>query len=169
MNAPSSVSRESTSGPCREPCRSNGELLTRVLDAPRELVFKAWTEKEHLIAWYCPKGFTTTQHSIDVRVGGMWRFDMIGPDGKRHDNRIVFLEIKSPELLVLDHGHDKDDDPARFRVTVTFDEQSNGKTVLTMRQLHPTKAQRDVGVGFAAVEIGYGTIDNLAEHLRRLR
>jgi uncharacterized protein YndB with AHSA1/START domain len=143
-------------------------VLSRVLDAPRELVFKVWTEEEHLSAWFCPKGFTTKTHEIDLRVGGLWRFDMIAPDGKIYDNRMVFLEIKAPELLVLDHGKDKDDDPSRFRVTVTFDAQSDGKTVLTMRQLHPTKEQRDAGIGFGAVEIGYGTIDNLAQHLRRL-
>jgi len=63
---------------------------------------------------------------------------MIGPDGTRYDNRMVFLEIRKPERLVMDHGSDKDDDPARFRVTITFDEQSNKKTVVTLRQLHPT-------------------------------
>ena len=67
----------------------------------------------------------------------------------------------------MDHGSDRDEDPARFRLTVTFDAQSDGKTVLTMRQLHPTKEQRDAVIGFGAVEIGYGTIDNLAQHLRR--
>jgi uncharacterized protein YndB with AHSA1/START domain len=100
---------------------------------------------------------------------------MIAPDGKVFDNRIVFLEIKAPELLVLDHGSDKDDDEHRFRVTITFDEQSDkkfglqGKTVVTMRQLHPTKEQRDAGIGFGAVEIGYTTLDKLAEHLRRMQ
>ena len=143
-------------------------VLSRVFDAPRELVFKAWTENEQLSAWFCPKGFTTKTHEIDVRVGGRWRFDMIAPDGTVYDNRMVFLEIKAPQLIVLDHGHDKDDDPTRFRVTVTFDAQSDGKTVLTMRQLHPTKEQRDTGIGFGAVEIGYGTIDNLALYLRRI-
>jgi len=143
-------------------------VLSRVFDAPRELVFKAWTENEQLSAWFCPKGFTTKTHEIDVRVGGRWRFDMIAPDGTVYDNRMVFLEIKAPQLIVIDHGHDKDDDPTRFRVTVTFDAQSDGKTVLTMRQLHPTKEQRDTGIGFGAVEIGYGTIDNLALYLRRI-
>ena len=59
------------------------------------------------------------------------------------------------------------DDPHRFRVTITFDSQSDGKTVLTMRQLHPTRAQRDAGIGFGAVELGYTTLDKLAENLRR--
>ena len=58
---------------------------------------------------------------------------------------------------------------ASFRVTVTFDEPSDEKTVVTMRQLHPTKEQRDAGVGFGAVEIGYTTLQKLAEHLREMR
>ena len=94
---------------------------------------------------------------------------MIASDGKVFDNRMVFLEIRAPELLVLDHGSDRDDDEHRFRVTITFDEQSDKKTVVTMRQLHPTKEQRDAGIGFGAVEIGYTTLDKLAEHLRRMQ
>jgi uncharacterized protein YndB with AHSA1/START domain len=144
-------------------------VLSRVYEAPRELVFAAWTKEEHLTKWFGPKGFTTKTHECDVRVGGRWRFDMIAPDGTVYDNRMVYLEIKAPELLVVDHGHDKDDDDTRFRVTITFDEQSDKKTVVTLRQLHPTKAQRDAGVGFGAVEIGYTTLDKLAEHLRLMR
>ena len=144
-------------------------VLSRVFDAPRELVFQAWTDPAHVTEWFCPKGFTKTTHEIDLRVGGRWRFEMVAPDGTRYDNRIAYLEIRAPDLLVYDHGRDQDDDPTRFRVTITFDEQRDGKTVVTMRQLHPTKAQRDAGIGFGAVEIGYGTIDKLADHLRRMR
>ena len=151
-------------------------VLSRVFEAPRELVFAAWTKEEHLTKWFGPKGFTTKTHECDLQTGGRWRFDMIAPDGKVFDNRMVFLEIKAPELLVLDHGSDKDDDEHRFRVTITFDEQSDKQsfgvvagTVVTMRQLHPTKEQRDAGIGFGAVEIGYTTMDKLAEHLRRMR
>ena len=143
-------------------------VLSRVFDAPRDLVFRAWTDPAHVTRWFCPKDFTKTTQEIDLRVGGRWRFVMTAPDGTKYDNRIVYLEIRAPDLLVYDHGRDQDDDPTRFRVTITFDEQSDGKTVVTMRQLHPTKAQRDAGIGFGAVEIGYGTIDKLAEHLRHM-
>ena len=142
-------------------------VLSRVFEAPRELVFSAWTKEEHLSKWFGPKDFTTKTHECDVRVGGRWRFDMIAPNGKVFDNRMVFLEIKAPELLVLDHGADKDDDANRFRVTITFDEQTDKKTVVTLRQLHPTKEQRDAKMRFGAVEFGYTTLDKLAEHLRR--
>lgn len=141
-------------------------VIARVFDAPRELVFRAWTDKENFAKWFGPRGFTTTLKEADMRVGGRLRFDMRGPDGKVWDNRIVFLEIKPHELLVFDHGSDKDDDPGRFHVTITFDEQSDKKTVMTMRQLHPTKEQRAIGIGFGAVELGYQTLDKLAEHLR---
>ena len=144
-------------------------VLSRVYEAPRELVFEVWTKAEHLTKWFGPKGYTTKTHECDVRVGGRWRFDMIQSNGKVWDNRIVFLEIEAPTPLVFDHGSDKDDDERRFRVTITFDEQSDKKTVVTLRQLHPTKEQRDAGIGFGAVEIGYTTLDKLAEHLERLR
>lgn len=144
-------------------------VLCRVFDAPRELVFRAWTEPEHLQRWFGPAGFSCVTHAIDLRVGGQWRFDMVGPDGTRYPNRMTFLQIKPPELLVFDHGGDQDDDPARFRVTVTFDVQSNGKTVLTMRQLHPSKAQRDATIAFGAVEYGMSTMDKLDALLRALR
>jgi uncharacterized protein YndB with AHSA1/START domain len=141
-------------------------VLSRVFDAPRELVFRAWTEKGRISEWFGPKGFTCKTHEMDVKVGGRWRFEFIAPNGQRYDNRITFLEIAAPERLVFDHGHDKDDDPEKFRVTITFDEQSNKKTVVTLRQLHPTKAQRDAKVGFGAVEFGHQTMDKLAEYLR---
>ena len=144
-------------------------VLTRVLDAPRELVFEAWTKPEHAMKWFGPKGFTCTLHEMDVRVGGRWRFDMLAPDGKLYPNRIEYLEVVPNERLVFWHGDDIDNNPKRFYVTITFDMQHNNKTVVTLRQLHPSKAQRDAGIGFGAVELGMQTMDKLAEHLRNLR
>ena len=140
-------------------------VLSKVVAAPRSLVFEAWTDPEHLPRWFGPAGFTCETQEIDIRVGGRWRFLFVGPDGTRYTNRMVFLRIDPPRLLEMDHGSDKDDDPARFRVIVTFDEQSNGKTVVTLRQLHPTKAQRDAGISFGAVEYGHQTLDKLAGHV----
>lgn len=143
-------------------------VLSRVFDAPRQLVFDAWTKPEHLTVWFAPKGFTSAPKEVDIRVGGRYRYDMTGPDGTVWDNRIVFLRIESPSLLVFDHGSDKDDDPSRFRATITFDEQSDGKTVVTLRQLHPTAEQRRAGIAFGAVAIGYTTLDNLGAHLKKM-
>ena len=141
-------------------------VLSRVFDAPRDLVFRAWTEKEHFAKWFGPRGFTTTIREADMRVGGLLRFELRAPNGQVWDSRIAFLEMKRPELLVYEHGLDKDDDPERFHVTITFDEQSDKKTVVTLRQLHPTKERRAIVIGFGAVELGYQTLDKLAEHLR---
>jgi uncharacterized protein YndB with AHSA1/START domain len=65
-------------------------VTTRVFDAPRELVFEAWTNPKHLVQWWGPHGFTTTIRAIDARPGGVWRFVMHGPDGVDYENRIVY-------------------------------------------------------------------------------
>lgn len=150
---------------------ANGELdreivLSRVIDAPRELVFRAWVEPDRMFQWFGPRGFRCDVREVcPLTAGAVWRFDMIAPNGHRYDNRMVFLEVSPSARLVFDHGKDIDDDPGRFRVTLTFDQQSDGKTVLTLRQLHPSKAQRDGGIGFGAVELGYQTLDKLDAYL----
>lgn len=143
-------------------------VLSRVIAAPRALVFKAWTDPRHLPMWFGPAGFTLDTQEIDIRVGGRWRFVFVGPDGTRYTNRMVFLKIDAPRLLEIDHGADLDDDPNRFRTIVTFDEQANGKTVVTLRQLHATKERREATIGFGAVEFGYQTLDKLAAHVAGL-
>jgi uncharacterized protein YndB with AHSA1/START domain len=140
-------------------------VLVRVLDAPREAVFAAWTDADAFCQWFGPDGFTCTVREMDVRNGGRARFDMTSGDGTVFTNRFDYVEIVPSERLVMDHGSDTDDDPARFRVTVSFDEQADGKTVVTLRQLHPTVEQRDAGIGFGAVELGLQTMQKLARHL----
>ena len=140
-------------------------VLSRVIAAPRELVFKAWTDPAHLPMWFGPQGFTCETHEIDIREGGLWRFTFHAPNGQIYTNRMRFLRIEPPALMEMEHGSDVDDDPNRFQVLVTFDAQSDGKTVLTLRQLHPTKTRRDAGIGFGAVEYGYQTLDKLARHV----
>lgn len=140
-------------------------VLSRVIAAPRERVFQAWTDPAQIVQWFGPDGFQVESLECDIRPGGRWRFVYTGPDGTRWDNRMVFLRIEAPLLIEMEHGSDKDDDPERFYVIVTFDSQSDGKTVLTMRQLHPTKEQRDAGIGFGAVEYGNQTLGKLARHL----
>jgi uncharacterized protein YndB with AHSA1/START domain len=150
---------------------ANGELdreivLSRVIDAPRDQVFLAWVDPKRVFRWFGPRGFhCEVRQESEAQPGAVWRFDMIAPNGQRYDNRMVFLEVTPNERLVLDHGRDIDDDPNRFKVTVTFDAQSDGKTILTLRQLHPSKAQRDGTIGFGAVELGYQTLAKLDEYL----
>ena len=144
-------------------------VMSRVIDAPRDLVFEAWSDPKHLPQWFGPKGFKIETFEIDVRVGGVWRFNMIGPDGTVYSNRMRFRRIEPPSFMEMYHGCDEDDDPSMFRFTLTFAEQSNGKTVLMMRQLASTTEQRDHMIGFGAVEYGYQTLDKLAAYVGGLK
>ena len=140
-------------------------VLVRVLDATRDAVFAAWSDADAFCQWFGPDGYSCTVREMDVRPGGRARFDMVSPDGTVFTNRFDYVDVVPGERLVLDHGSDVDDDPARFRVTITLDEQGDGKTVLTLRQLHPTAEQRAAKLGFGAVELGLQTLQKLAHHL----
>lgn len=145
-------------------------VLVKLLNHRREKVFAAWTDPKALAQWYGPDGLSIESHEADIREGGYWRFDMVGTfEGRqqRFPNLMRFLEIVPNERIVIDYGSGEPDDPDRFRVTVTFDEQSDGKTVLTMRQLHPSRERRQVVIGFGAVEYGLQTLDGLAVWLDR--
>ena len=142
-------------------------VVTRVFDAPRELVFEAWTDPEQVVQWWGPFGFTTTIHEMDVRPGGVWRFVMHGPDGTDYDNHVVFDEVVKPERLVYRHGGGEENDIKEFHVTVTFDEDDGGKTRLTLRLVAESPAERDRMVEFGALEGGKQTLERLAEYLRK--
>lgn len=143
-------------------------VLSRVVPAPIDRVFAAWTSADHVPRWFGPSGFTCETSEIDVRPGGRWCFAYAAPDGSRYDNRIVFLRVEAPRLIEFDHGPDAEDDPSRFRTLITLDSQDDGKTVVTLRQLHPTREQRDATVGFGAVEYGYQTLDKLEQYLEAM-
>lgn len=143
-------------------------VLVKVLNHPRAKVFAAWTKPEALAAWFGPTGLSIESHEADISEGGIWRFDMVGTfEGKeqRFPNLMRFLEIVPNERIVMDHGSADPNDPDRFRVTVTFDEQSDGKTILTLRQLHPSRERRQIVIGFGAVEYGLQTLEKLARWL----
>lgn len=145
-------------------------VLVKLLDHRREKVFAAWMDEAALAAWFGPTALAIESHAADIRAGGFWRFDMVGTfEGRerRFPNLMRFLEIVPNERIVIDHGSADPDDPDRFRVTVTFDEQADGKTVLTLRQLHPSAARRRTVIGFGAVEYGLQTLDGLAAWLDR--
>jgi uncharacterized protein YndB with AHSA1/START domain len=142
-------------------------VLTRVIDAKKQAVFEAFSKQAAVDNWFGPAGFITKTRAFAFHVGGFWQFDYTAPDGTYYDNRIEYLEISPFDRIAFYHGADKDNDAARFFVTITLDEQQNGKTVLTMRQLHPTKEQRIGGIGFGAVEFGMQTFDKLAAYLAK--
>jgi len=147
-------------------------VFTRDFDAPRALVFQAWTDIRHVGHWWGPKGFTTTTHEMDVRPGGVWRFIMHGPDGVDYPNRITYEEVVAPERLVYAHTGDGESDDARFRVTVTFAESRTTRgpqTRIVMRMLFETAAERDrVVTQYGAIEGANQTLDRLAQHLARM-
>ncbi len=139
-------------------------VMTRVVDAPQELVFKAWTEPAHLIKWWGPKGFTNTFHQIDIRPGGVWKFTMHGPDGIDYPNQIVFEEVVHPERLVYSHGTGEEDDNRQFHVTMTLTKQGD-KTHVQLYIVFATVEERDAAAGAGAIEGGNSTLDRLEAEL----
>ena len=139
-------------------------VISRLIDAPRELVFEAFTEVRHLSQWWGPEGFTTTTRSFEFRVGGEWVFVMHGPDGTDYPEWITWTEITPPERLALLHGEVRDD-PNAFTSVLTF--QADGAaTLMEMRTVFPTKEARDVAVEKChAIEGGQQTLSNLADYV----
>ncbi|MBA2247950.1 MAG: SRPBCC domain-containing protein, partial [Chloroflexia bacterium] len=133
-----------TTAPTDEPIFT----MTRTFDAPRELVFTAWTDPAHLAQWWGPHGFTNPVCEVDLRPGGAWRIDMQGPDGTIYPNKGVYQEIVPPERLVfsdvVDEGADAwgEQAPPSSISTVTFAEL-DGRTTVTMVTRLQSIAARD--------------------------
>ena len=142
-------------------------VITRLVNAPRELVFNAWTDPQQIAQWWGPSGFTTTIHTMDVRAGGIWRYIMHGPDGVDYKNKTVYLEIAKPERLVYLHNNDEEGDPGEFHVTTTFVEEG-GKTRVTMRAVFASAEECAKVKEFGAVEGGSQTLERLDEYLAAL-
>jgi uncharacterized glyoxalase superfamily protein PhnB/uncharacterized protein YndB with AHSA1/START domain len=110
-------------------------IISRLLNAPRELVWEVWTSPEHIKNWWGPTGFTNTIFTMDVQPGGEWDFVMHGPDGTDYKNKSVYKEIVKPERIVFDHVSGP-----RFTASITFEERE-GKTLLTWHMLFESKEQ----------------------------
>jgi uncharacterized protein YndB with AHSA1/START domain len=142
-------------------------VISRVVDAPPELVFEAFTQVRHLSRWWGPEGFSTTTRSFEFRVGGVWDFVMHGPDGTDYQEWISWTEIAAPERITLVHGESRDD-PNAFESVLTFAPDGTA-TRLEMRTLFPTKAMRDEAVEkYHAVEGGRQTLDHLAAYVAEI-
>jgi uncharacterized protein YndB with AHSA1/START domain len=159
-----------TTGSGGEPARPAAEreiVISRVIDAPRELVFEAFTQVRHLSRWWGPEGFTTTTRSFEFRVGGEWEFVMHGPDGTDYPEWITWREIVPPERIALLHGESRDD-PNAFESLLTF-QAVGGQTRIAMRTVFPTRALRDEAVErYHAIEGGEQTLRSLAAHVAEL-
>ena len=125
---------------------SNRELvLSRLIDAPREKLFRAWTEPALVKQWFAPLPYTTPVVELDLRPGGVSFVVMRGPDGKEFPNRGVYLEIVKNERIVFTDAYCKAWEPSEkpfMTVILTFAEE-DGKTRYTARVLHWTVADRE--------------------------
>jgi uncharacterized protein YndB with AHSA1/START domain len=144
-------------------------VISRLFDAPRELVFDAWSDSKHIEQWWGPQGFTTTTEKFEFRVGGEWNQIMRGPDGTEFPNRSVFTEIVRPERIVRTHGGGKKGEPASVsaEMTVTFEAEGD-KTRLTLRMLFPTVEMFEFVLReHHAIEGAKQTLERLAGHLAK--
>ena len=140
-------------------------VISRVLDAPRELVYKAWTQPEHLARWWGPRGFAVISYKTDVRVGGSYRFGMRSPENTEHWAHGIYREVAPPERLVLTFSWEHADGSPKHEtiMTMTFAEQGE-KTKLTLKQTQfESVTSRDMHRG------GWNsTLDMLGEYLAKL-
>ena len=142
-------------------------VISRVIDAPRELVFAAFTEVRHLSQWWGPEGFTTTTRAFAFSVGDEWDFVMHGPDGTDYQEWITWTEITAPERIALRHGEFRGD-PNAFEAVITF-APDGAATRVEMHTVFPTKELRDEAVEkYHAIEGGQQTLSNLAAYVREM-
>ncbi len=145
-------------------------VISRVITAPRELVFEAFTEVRHLSRWWGPEGFTTTTRSFEFRVGGEWDFVMHGPDGTDYQEWISWTEISPPDRIALRHGEFRGD-PDAFESVLTLASHGAGgiATRIEMRTVFPTKELRDEAAEkYHAIEGGQQTLSNLAAYVTEI-
>ena len=149
-------------------------VITRVFDAPRKLVFEAWTDPKHVAQWWGPKGFTTRVTQLDLRPGGKWRYVMIGPDGTEYPATGTFREIIPPERIVtsdeFDEGFEKvmNADLPRGMVMTAIFEDLAGKTKLTLRIMHESVADRRKHEEMGVVAGWNSSLECLDEYLAKM-
>jgi uncharacterized protein YndB with AHSA1/START domain len=135
--------------------------MTRTFDAPRSLVWEAWTKAEHVAQWFTPRPLTTVKCEVDLRPGGVFRITMRMPDGLEHPMDAKFVEVVPPEKIVFVGKIEGDNE---VHTTVTFTE-SGGKTTLAVHQTYAyeSNATRGAPMGWKA------TLDQLGEVVASLR
>ncbi len=144
------------------PPPSDREMFAvRLLDAPRAIVYRAWTDPKLIAQWWGPYGFTNTVHEMDVRPGGVFRLTMHGPDGRDYPNKITFRVVIENERIEYDHHGDTDESDLHFKATVLF-EEIEGKTRVSMLMLFPTAEERK------RIAEEYGAVEGLTGHMDRL-
>lgn len=137
-------------------------VLSRVFDAPHNLVYDAFTKPELLKRWFGPRGWSLVVCDVDLKVGGGFRFVMRGPDGKDMGMRGVYRELAPPDRSV--HMESFDDYPGEAQVTAIFVEKG-GKTTMTATVLYPSKEVRDAVIQSGMEHGAAESYDKLAELL----
>lgn len=139
----------------------------RLIDGPRNLVFKAWTEADHITKWWGPRGFTTTTKEIDICEGGVWRYTMHGPDGTDYPNRIIFKKIIPDTIILYDHDNDDDQHPFAFIAEVTFTEKG-AQTLVTTTLTFKDNDTYNQAMTHGAKEGGIQHLQRFEEHVLSL-
>ncbi|WP_234572732.1 SRPBCC family protein [Rhodohalobacter sp. 614A] len=139
--------------------------VSRQFDAPKDLVYDAFTAPEKIGQWWGPNGFTTTTKSMEFKEGGEWIFTMHGPDGTDYPNRITYTKINRPDLIMYDHAGNRPDEEVHFHQTITF-EEVNGQTKVTLNLLFPTLKAKENAAEFGAIEGGKQTLARLGEFVK---
>jgi uncharacterized protein YndB with AHSA1/START domain len=140
-------------------------IHTRILDAPRDLVWEVWTTPEHIKEWWGPDGFSLTTKSMNVEPGKIWDFIMHGM-GRDWVNKIEYVEVKKPSFLSYKHSGENAD--YNFTVSISF-EEVEGKTLLTMKSTFKSKEIIDeLNRRVNAIEGGKQTLNRLENYLKIL-
>ena len=140
-------------------------VLTRIFNAPRQLVFEAWTNPRYLARWWGQPGSTLRVCEVDLRPGGLWRFAQSGTDGNEYAFHGEYREVVRPERLVYTFTFDAEDWRERaVLVRLTFEDQK-GKTKFTQIILHKTAEDRDKYLRAGMERGAAASYDKLAEHL----
>ena len=142
---------------------SDSEIVSsRIFNFPKELVFRAWSEPNHLKNWWGPAGFTNTFNQFDFRVGGKWSFIMHGPDKGNYSNECEFIKIEKPSLIAW-----KRFSQPIFQVLATFEEIESEKTKLVFKMLFNT-AEECSKVKKFAVDKNEENFDRLENELSKM-
>jgi uncharacterized protein YndB with AHSA1/START domain len=137
-------------------------VIERLVAAPARTIWRLWSEPGLTEPWWGPKGFTTTTHAREFRVGGEWRFTMHGPDGRDYGNRILYDEIDEPHRIAYRHRGEGDYESVKFSTVVTFKPVA-GCTLVTLHMTFASPAVRDAVVREnGAVEGGRQTLSRMA-------
>jgi uncharacterized protein YndB with AHSA1/START domain len=153
--------------PPLEAAQSGREItISRYLDAPIAIVWKAITDPRHVAHWWGPFGFTTVIETMDVRPGARWRFTMRGPDGVEYPNEVLLHEVTPHERLAFAHGAHSADEPL-FETEITFAPEGAG-TRFTLEQTHPSE-ERAKTVASYAIDGGRQTVTRLQGYLEAMR